>query len=241
MKVSLRANLWAIVFAIVFPSIVTLLYFVVLTGPIAQLTYAVLKVVQFAFPALWVFAVVRKKFKWAGPTPKGVGLGLAFGFLVGGAMLALALLVLKPMGFFDGPQVEIIKKIQDMGLATLPKYAAAGVFYALFHSFLEEYYWRWFVFKRLRPYTTLAKAIAVSSLGFMAHHVIVLGIYFGWASPATYLFSLSVAIGGAVWAWIYERTDSLYGPWLSHMVVDAAIFLVGYNLAFQAGSLILPG
>jgi len=40
-----------------------------------------------------------------------------------------------------------------------------------------------------------------------------------------------VAIGGAVWAWIYARSDSLYGPWMSHCCVDAAIFLLGYELA----------
>ena len=35
------------------------------------------------------------------------------------------------------------------------------------------------------------------------------------------------AVGGAVWAWIYERTKTLYAPWLSHLVVDAGIFLLG--------------
>jgi uncharacterized protein len=50
-------------------------------------------------------------------------------------------------------------------------------------------------------------------------------------SPWTWLFSLSVAVGGAFWAWLYQRTGSLYGPWLSHLLVDAAIFLVGYDLA----------
>jgi membrane protease YdiL (CAAX protease family) len=65
----------------------------------------------------------------------------------------------------------------------------------------------------------------------MAHHVILLATYFGWSSPWTYAFSLAVAVGGAVWAWLYERSGSLVGPWLSHLVVDAAIFLVGYDLA----------
>ena len=41
----------------------------------------------------------------------------------------------------------------------------------------------------------------------------------------------SIAAGGAVWAWIYERTGSLYGPWLSHLVVDAGIFIIGYDIA----------
>ena len=64
----------------------------------------------------------------------------------------------------------------------------------------------------------------------MAHHVLVLATFFGWTSPATYLFSLAIAVGAAVWAWLYARTDSIYGPWLSHLLVDAGIFLIGYDM-----------
>ena len=64
----------------------------------------------------------------------------------------------------------------------------------------------------------------------MAHHVIILAAYFGGLSIMTILFSLAVAIGGAFWAWLYHRTKSLLGPWVSHAIVDAAIYLIGYDL-----------
>jgi membrane protease YdiL (CAAX protease family) len=73
-------------------------------------------------------------------------------------------------------------------------------------------------------------AIVLSSLGFMAHHVFILGTYFGYGSLPTVAFSLAIALGGGVWAWIYHRSDSLYGPWLSHLFVDVAIFVVGYDM-----------
>jgi membrane protease YdiL (CAAX protease family) len=117
----------------------------------------------------------------------------------------------------------------DLGSPTV--FIAVGVFYSLIHSLLEEYYWRWFVFGQLRELTRLVPAIVISSLGFMAHHVLVIGTYFGFFSPATWLFSLCVAIGGGVWAWLYNRTGSLLGPWVSHLFVDATIFLVGYEIA----------
>jgi membrane protease YdiL (CAAX protease family) len=63
----------------------------------------------------------------------------------------------------------------------------------------------------------------------------VLAHYFGWTSPLTLLFSASVAVGGAFWAWLYERTGSLLGPWLSHLVIDAGIFFIGFKLV--AGTL----
>jgi hypothetical protein len=39
-----------------------------------------------------------------------------------------------------------------------------------------------------------------------------------------------VAAGGAFWAWLYQRSGSLVGPWLGHLLADAAIFTVGWQL-----------
>ena len=36
-------------------------------------------------------------------------------------------------------------------------------------------------------------------------------------------FSLCVAAGGVAWAWFYHRYQTLYAPWMSHMLADAAI------------------
>jgi membrane protease YdiL (CAAX protease family) len=64
----------------------------------------------------------------------------------------------------------------------------------------------------------------------MLHHILLLAVYLGWSSPATWVFSAAVAVGGAYWAGLYQRSDSLWGPWLSHLVIDAAVFMVGYDL-----------
>ena len=123
------------------------------------------------------------------------------------------------------------EKIADLGLDAGWKFAALGVFYSLVHSLLEEYYWRWFVFDQLKRLIPLWWAMVISSIGFMAHHVLVVGEFFGWGSPLTWLLSLAVATGGVFWAWLYHRSDSLLGPWLSHLLVDAAIFGIGYDVA----------
>ena len=67
----------------------------------------------------------------------------------------------------------------------------------------------------------------------MAHHVIVLAVLF----PGIWQFftlalplSLCVGVGGAVWCWLYQRTGSLYAPWISHMLIDAAIMFIGYDM-----------
>ena len=107
------------------------------------------------------------------------------------------------------------------------------LFLAGVHSLMEEYYWRWFVFRELKGLLAPGAAIALSSLAFMAHHVIILWIYLpGRFLTAVVPFSLCVALGGAAWAWLYERSGTLYTPWLSHLLVDVAILAVGYEMVF---------
>lgn len=139
--------------------------------------------------------------------------------------MALVLLI-----FSEGEGV-IRQKISAMELDQPWKFISLGVFYSLFHSLLEEYYWRWFVFGQLRRLVPFWPAVVISSLGFMAHHVVVVGAYFGMASRETWLISFSIATGGVFWAWLYQRSGSLVGPWLSHLLVDSAIFAIGYEIA----------
>ena len=230
-----KRDLWATIFALVLPTFVTLVYFVWAANyesSVQQVAFAITKCVQFLFPAVWVFLVLRNRTTWEVRPGKGIWQGALFGLIVLLTMLALYHGAIKLMPAFEEPLRKIGEKIAGLGFNSVGLYAALGVFYAVFHSLLEEYYWRWFVFRQLDGLTSTAVAVLVSSLGFMAHHVVVLSAYFGWASMYTWLFSLCVAIGGAFWAWLYRRSGSLYGAWLSHALVDAAIFLIGYDLAF---------
>jgi membrane protease YdiL (CAAX protease family) len=145
-------------------------------------------------------------------------------------MLLLVRWWLLPSGIMDGPTLAAREKMSDMGLDSRPIFLTLALFYSLCHSGLEEYYWRWFVFRHFASRATLATAVVVSSLGFMAHHILVLARYFGWGSPLTYGFSLCVAIGGIIWAVLYHRFGTLAGPWLGHALVDAAIFAIAYQM-----------
>lgn len=231
--ISRRADTWALLFALVFPTLATLLYFVVLAdcGPgIEWPVYGLCKAVQFGFPLVWVLAVQRRRLRWRGPTIAGLAAAAGFGGLVLVAMLLMYHVWLKPAGLLEVAAAESGRVLGRFGVDRPAEYLALAGFYCAGHSLLEEYYFRWFVFGGLRELISLWPAILISSLGFMGHHVLVLGRYFGWFSPAAALFSLAVAVGGAVWAGMYHRSGSLVGPWLSHAFVDAGIFLIGYHL-----------
>jgi membrane protease YdiL (CAAX protease family) len=46
--------------------------------------------------------------------------------------------------------------------------------------------------------------------------------------PAT----AAVALGGVIWCWHFQRSGGLLAPWISHLLVDAALMLVGYLLVW---------
>jgi membrane protease YdiL (CAAX protease family) len=243
----------AVAAALVFPTLATWFYFLAMNGAPAgwqQAAAGLGKTIQFAFPLIWVLAIQRRRrgpqaaaFQGSRHTPcaaldgtrrvpatRGLALGAGFGLLVFAVALAVYGGWLKPSGFLDEAGRRMADKVTGFGVRSWPWFAAMGVFYALLHSLLEEYYWRWFVFGQLRRWIPVGAAIAVSSLAFTAHHVLVLGFYFGGFSLPTGILALAVAIGGVFWAWLYQRGGSLYGPWLSHAMIDAALFLIGYDL-----------
>ena len=224
-----RAEIAAVAFALVYPSLLTWLYFVALAerpASVQQAVYGIGKTAQFAFPLVWVLLIRRERprLRW---TISGLPWGVAFGLAAAAAIYAVHRLWLLPHG--GAVSATVAARVTKFGIVAPAAFIALGTFYSLVHSLLEEYYWRWFVFGRLRQRVRPGTAIALSSLGFMAHHVILLSVYFG-LSAITALSSLAVAVGGAVWAWMYHRDGSLLGPWISHLLVDAAIFTAGYEM-----------
>ena len=232
----------AVLFAIVFPSFVTWVYFILFDGKSAVVG-GVCKAIQFAFPACWVFLWMKIPLREAGlpktdnglpawPTRRNVLSGVGLGIAIVAAMFAYYGFAITGSDFTN-LSIKIASRVNRLSLDNPLGYAILGGFYAVVHSFLEEYYFRWFVFGRLRELLRFAPAAIVSGLAFMAHHVIVLYVFLG-PSLHTAFLSLCIAAGGFIWAWQYERSRSLLGPWISHMIVDTGIFLVGYHMLFVA-------
>jgi len=222
-----------VIVALLYPTAALWLYFILLAQPshppyARQSAWLACKALQFGFPLIWVIVVQNWRPRWRPLNKAGIAEGLAFGAVVFVLMVAGYYFWLGPRGHLAAAGQSIASKMAGFGVLGLPGYAALGLFYSLIHSFLEEYYWRWFVYGQLRCFMGWKSAVVVSSLGFMGHHVLALSTFFGWFSFSAVLFSIGVAIGGAFWAWLYERTGSLFGPWLSHLLVDAAIFAIGY-------------
>jgi uncharacterized protein len=225
------------------PTLITWIYFDLLASSpaIAQKTaYAAGKLSQFAIMliAYWLW---RQRTKYLPDKQSLLGkpvcrrwlsLGAVSGIAIGVLAIAIFQWALLPLGVMESVKLEAKVKLQSLGADSLAVLLAIALFYSLLHSGFEEFYWRGFVFRGLNEHMGAVASVCLSSLGFMSHHVLVLGKFFGYDSIMTYLLALAVAIGGMIWAFMYHRCGNLIPGWISHAIVDAAIFVIGYLLLF---------
>ena len=234
-----RPPVFLVGFVLLFPLVQALLYFVLMAGwnpAIQKTTYSLTKLVMLVLPVFYCIFVARERWQIRPFNKRGLLEGGVFGI---GVLLGMCLIYfywLKPSGMVapgSAPANAITAKLVSFGMDSPMRFWLFGAFVSFLHSGLEEYYWRWFTFSRLRRLIPTIPATIVSGFGFMLHHVVILGVYFGVARIETWLFSLGVAVGGAYWSWLYARKDSIYAPWLSHAIIDIAIFIIGYDIAFS--------
>lgn len=218
---------FAILPALFFQVVGGYLYFVAFenTG-FAQTMYFLTKVLLVVWPLLWLW-FIREKFRpFFGEKLKG---SLILGFGSGALIVVLALgLYFLLADFLAQFSQNIISAAE--GLDFLTHYLLFSFFLSIIHSFIEEYYWRWFVLKGLMLKMGKLAAVTLASLAFASHHFIVVMQFVP-------LYLTIIATGvifllGLLWSYLYLRTKSIIGSWVSHFFADAVIMTIGYFLIF---------
>jgi len=209
------------------PSLFTFGYFVTVNDPLgARILYGMARVFLICFPVLWTMFVDKKRFPLPRMKSAGVLSGLAVGAIITGTGLGLYFTVFDTLL----PVEEVRQKAALFGLNG-SIYIVYSILIIVGNASLEEYYWRWFNLFKLMNILPGKWAICVSALGFTLHHIIVLAIYFAWPYAAG--FSLAVFTGGIIFAFLYQRYDNIWSPWICHAAIDAGIMIVGYAMIFS--------
>ena len=215
-----------------YPFAAAWLYFVALGDhPQMRLAYGGAKVLQALLPLVgwWLLRMDRST---AAPTRGATRAGLLTGAILGGAVLAAWASPLADWSALGPVPGRVWARLVALGADTPVRFLALAMFLSVLHSWFEEYYWRWFLFGQLERRLAGWKAMALSSVAFALHHWIVLDSFLAGAHrwTATLPLTATVAAAGAVWAWLYRRYGGLRSPWVSHLLVDAALMAVGYQL-----------
>ena len=215
--------------ALAIPFLASLLYFVLLEDDtLARMVYVLAKIFLVVWPLLCAVFLLEVGFPKINLRNREHWHAVPIGLFLGGIIIGVLFgLMRTPLGEVVGLYAEPIRaKAQSLGI--LKHYVIFALFLSVLHSFMEEYYWRWFVFGQLRRELRLAPALAVAGVGFAAHHTIVVSQFFPLylALP----FGAIIGIAGVLWCVMYEEQKSLAGAWACHMMVDLGVMAIGYKL-----------
>lgn len=195
-------------------------------GPMGHGIFTACKIWILLFPAVWYLVVERSRPRWSRPTRSGILIGCATGLAIGSTILVGYWMVVH-----DRVDPALVREAaRGMKLVSPPSYLLAAAGWTLVNSLIEEYVYRWFMLRQLRVLSSAAPAAVISALIFTVHHVIAVSAYLGPLEIV--LASSGVFFGGLLWAWLYLRHRSVWPPWISHVLADTAVFVVGWHLLF---------
>jgi membrane protease YdiL (CAAX protease family) len=223
----------AVLPAMLVPFLASLFYFVLFSEyRFARLIYAATKVFTLVWPLIAMRFILGDRLpaldlrdaRHQRAIPSGALLGVVIVLLMFGLMPT-------PLGeMVNASAPSILKKTRELGV--LEHFWLFVLFLSLAHSLIEEYYWRWFVFGRLREIVSPVSAHFLAGAAFAAHHVVVATQFFplGWGIVLGGL----VGVGGVLWSVLYSRQGTLAGAWISHLIVDVGVMGIGYKLLCAA-------
>jgi membrane protease YdiL (CAAX protease family) len=217
------------------PSAGVLLAMVLARGPCGQAVYGLGKAWILILPAAWWVWIDGGRLSWSPPRRGGLGAGFAVGLLIAAAIVAAYVAVGRL--WLDPARLRAVAAANGLGHPRL--FVVLAAYWILVNAPLEEYVWRWFVFRqcqtvvgsgRFGPRTADALAVAWSAALFTLHHLVALRAQMPW--PPALLACLGVFLGGATWSALYRRYGSIWPGCLSHALADLAIFTIAWRLLF---------
>ncbi len=224
--VTRRSAITALLLIAPVPSLAVVVAMVAAPGAAGQAFFLAAKIWLIAFPAAWYLYVEKGKPSWSPPKRGGLGIGLLSGLGIAAAIAVGAWIA----GVQHMDLSFLQHEVREMGLDGRLPYLAGAAAWTFVNSLMEEYVYRWFIFRQCEHLLKGPAAVVTSAAIFTAHHVIAVSQYL---EPFyAILASVGVFVGGAVWSTLYMRYRSIWPGWISHVFADLAVFGVGYWLLF---------
>lgn len=150
-------------------------------------------------------------------------IGLLFG-LLSFAVLMVAYYYLQSLIDFKTIIIELETKLKVNPL----NFLIVGLYITLFNSFIEEFFFRGFVFLGIYKAGKPAAAYFYSSLLFALYHIM---IFRNWFTLPLFLLALfGLFVVGLLYNWMDTRSRNFVNSWISHIFADAAIILIGLKM-----------
>ena len=122
----------------------------------------------------------------------------------------------------------IVTKLHELISLNISNLIFIGLYIVIVNSLLEEYFWRGFMFEKLRKLIKPWMAHIFTGIAFSFHHIM---FYYNWFNMT---FFLIVTIGLIFYAimmnFIFQRYKDLLSCWLVHSFVDIAQIFIAFKI-----------
>ena len=186
---------------------------------IGKLIWFVAKIWLLLLPVAWMVWIDRESMSWSPTTKQGIVAGFVLAIPVSIVLFGTYWMA---KGTLIDPDAK--QAIEQLDIASPANFLIFALAMSLLNSLMEEYVWRWFVFTKLRVIAGVWPAILLSAFFFTVHHVVIMW-NFGSLSLVL-LGSAGLFSGGIIWAWLYNRYNSIWPGWICHVAADAAIMWI---------------
>ncbi|MCB2291200.1 CPBP family intramembrane metalloprotease [Clostridium sp. CS001] len=150
-------------------------------------------------------------------------MGILFGAL-SFLIILIAFYVLRNIINLQG----ISEDLQSKSRITANSFILVGLYITLGNSFVEEYFFRGFIFLNLYELKSKKIAYIYSSLLFGLYHI---GIFKTWFNLRLVGLALIGLISiGFVFCWLDTKSNNFINSWIVHILADSAIILIGLKM-----------
>lgn len=219
----------ALVLLVPAPSIGAYVGMVLSPGTFGSVIFGISKIWLVAFPLVWMLCVDRERISCSQPKHGGFAVATLLGLVILAIIFAAYFVV--PTEWIDPPRVQAVAAKNRLTEKAI--FIGLALYWCIVNSLLEEYVWRWFVFRKCEVVLPALKgwiAVVLSAYFFTLHHIVAVKAQFGW--PITILASTGVFIGGVVWSWLYRRYRSIWPCYVAHLLADIPVFVIGWWIIF---------
>ncbi len=194
-----------------------------------QVIFMVTRFGIIGLPIIWFVAIEKGTLSLSPPTPRDGWIGT----VVGLGLLGTIWVAYKGLGssLIDAHFVQ--EQAAQVGLSHPVIYGLAALYFTVINALVEEYIWRWFVYRQCEVLVPQLSAIGLAAFCFTLHHTIALLALTGnlWVVS---IGSLGVFGAGMIWSWCFLATRSIWSGYWSHLLADLAIAVVGWDILFKA-------
>lgn len=151
----------------------------------------------------------------------GIGLGIASGAILIGAFLLFQKMINLEAIFLE---LETKSKI------TAANYFFVTSYFSFGNSFIEEFFFRGFIFLNLYKMGYKKLAYVFSAGLFSLYHI---GIFRSWFNLEIFLLCLlGLFITGLVFNFVDTKSENFLNSWAIHIMADIAIVIIGFVYLF---------